>query len=249
MAVRSKNSISDLTANLILKINEALLKKFGKPPRNFSSDPLDILVATILSQNTNDLNSHKAFLNLKKEFIDYNQLLSIDIKKIEKVIKVAGLGRQKAKTIKNFLIKLKKEKDVLDLGFLKKFSVKEALDYLTSFEGIGSKTAACVLLFGLHKNVCPVDTHIHRVLNRVGLVKTSNREKTFQFLTENLPDKIAHEFHTNLIKLGRSFCTSQNPKCFDCPLKKFCKYENKNLIKASGKKLDKKINFMLLDSV
>lgn len=249
MAVKSKNKSSDLTANFILKVNKTLLKNFGKPPRNFSSDPLDILIATILSQNTNDLNSHKAFLNLKKEYEDYNQLISVDIKKIEKVIKVAGLGKQKAKTIKNFLIKLKKEKGVLNLNFLKKLSVDEALVYLTNFEGIGSKTAACVLLFGLHKNVCPVDTHVHRVLNRIGLVKTSNREKTFQFLIENLPDKIAHEFHTNLIKLGRSFCTSQNPKCFDCPLKKLCKYENKNLTKASEKKLDKEINFMLLDSV
>lgn len=251
MAVKSKNIEKDLTAKFILKINNALLKKFGKPKRNLKSDPLDILVATILSQNTNDLNSHKAFLNLKKNFNDYNKLISSNLNVIEKTIKVAGLGKQKAKTIKKFLNKLKQERGELDLKFLDDFSEREALNYLTSFKGIGKKTAACVLLFGLQKNVCPVDTHVHRTLNRIGLIRSSNRDKTFEFLLDNLPDKIAHEFHTNLIRLGRTICTSQNPKCYECPIKEFCRYENKNLNSDKIKKKNSRglDDFMLLDSV
>lgn len=251
MAVKSQNKKSDLTANFILKINDALLKKFGKPKRNLSSDPLDILIATILSQNTNDLNSHKAFLNLKSNFKSYNELLNADLKKIESLIKVAGLGKQKAKAIKNFLVELKSERGELKLDFLKKIEIKDALNYLTDFKGIGSKTAACVLLFGLHKNVCPVDTHIHRILNRIGIVKTSDRNKTFEFLLENLPEGIAHEFHTNLIKLGRTVCLSQSPRCFDCPLKEICRYEKKNLKpnRTNFRKSEMNKDFMLLDSV
>jgi endonuclease-3 len=251
VAVEMKNKDSFSTATFILKINQALLKKFGKPRRNYSSDPLDILIATILSQNTNDLNSHKAFLNLKKTFKNYEAILSADLRKLESTIKIAGLGNQKAKAIKNFLKTLQKEKGELNLKFLKDFEIEESLKFLTPHPGIGIKTAACVLLFGLHKNVCPVDTHVHRILNRLGIVKTSNRDKTFYFLLKNLPDGIAHEFHTNLIKLGRTICKSQNPECFNCPLIDLCKYENKNLKSDKEKKKSKSNNqdFMLLDSV
>jgi endonuclease-3 len=178
-------------------------------------------------------------------------LISADIKSIEQEIRIAGLGNQKAKAIKNFLKRLKAESKSLDLKFLKNYTNEDAIEYLTSFNGVGLKTAACVLLFGLQKNVCPVDTHVHRILNRLGIVKTKDRDKTFFELHKHLPDDIAHQFHTNLIKLGRTICLSQNPKCFECPLKNLCKYENKNLTKNSMKsntKNDKK-DFMLLDSV
>ncbi|MCX8057225.1 MAG: endonuclease III [Ignavibacteria bacterium] len=251
MAVKSKELASDLTADFILKVNNILLKKFGKPPRNFNSNPLDILVATILSQNTNDLNSHKAFVNLKNEFQNYDELIEADLRQIEKLIRIAGLGKQKARTIKKFLISLKKKNKKLDLDFLKNYSIDEALDFLVKHDGIGIKTAACVLLFGLNKNVCPVDTHVHRVINRLGIVKTKNRDKTFEELKKHLPNGIAHEFHTNLIKLGRIICLSQNPKCYECPLKKLCLYEHKNLEKPKmkNKAPTKNSDFMLLDSV
>jgi endonuclease-3 len=251
MAVNSKRISLDSTAKFILNVNEILLKTFGKPKRNLKSDPLDILIATILSQNTNDFNSHKAFLNLKKKFPSYNEILSADLNSIEKEIRIAGLGKQKSKAIKNFLKNLKNDRYELDLKFLKTYDVEDALNYLTSFKGVGLKTAACVLLFGLQKNICPVDTHVHRTLNRIGIVSTKNREKTFWEIHAHLPDEIAHQFHTNLIKLGRTICLSQNPKCFVCPLKNLCKYENKNLEKSFGKELvdNEKKNFMLLDSV
>ncbi len=248
-AVNSKNKNLDSTAIFILKVNEILLNAFGNPPRNLKSDPLDILIATILSQNTNDINSHKAFLNLKKKFPDYEKLLSVKLTSIEKEIRIAGLGKQKAKAIKNFLKKLKKERNELNLKFLKTVEIESALKYLTSFNGIGLKTAACVLLFGLQKNVCPVDTHVHRIINRIGIVSSKDRDKTFWQIHQAFPEGIAHQFHTNLIKLGRSICLSQNPRCYICPLKDVCNYEKKNLTGNLTIDLNNKKNFMLLDSV
>lgn len=251
MAVGSNKIKRDSTATFILKINRFLLRKFGKPERNLNSDPLDILFATILSQNTNDLNSFKAFQNLKKHFKNYEALLYADVRKIEKVIKIAGLGKQKARAIKNILLTLRQERGELDLSFLKNFSNEDGLNYLLKLNGVGLKTAACVLLFGLKRNICPVDTHVHRTLNRIGIVDTQDRDKTFLELNKILPPEIAHEFHTNLIKLGRTYCLSQNPDCNSCPLFKLCNYGKKNTKKKNSTttKMTAKKDFMLLDSV
>ena len=130
---------------------------------------------------------------------------------IEKVIKVAGLGKQKSASIKSFLSTLKKKNGKLNLHHIKKMSDEEILTELTSIKGIGVKTASCVLLFSLDRNICPVDTHVHRTLNRIGIVKTKTPDKTFEQIKNQLPDGIAHQFHTNLIKLGREICKPSNP--------------------------------------
>jgi endonuclease-3 len=231
----------------IKSINNSLVKHFGIPPRSKKlPDPVDLLIATILSQNTNDRNSYKAFNNLKEKYPKWDNVAELSRKKIEQIIKVAGLGKQKSFAIKNFLSKTKSENGKLDLHHLSKMSNEDILNELTLFNGIGIKTAACVLLFSLNRNVCPVDTHVHRTLNRIGLVKTSIPEKTFNIINKNLPDGIAHQFHTNLIKLGREICKPANPQCAVCPLIKICNYKQKNF--SSVKNL-KKNSFLLLDSI
>ncbi len=250
-AVVSNKKRLDSTADFILKVNEILLKTFGKPQRNLKSDPIDTLIATILSQNTNDINSHKAFRNLKKQFPTNENILNASLITIEKTIKIAGLAKQKSRAIKNSLKKIYSDNGELSLNSLKAMEIDEALKYLSSFKGIGLKTAACVLLFGLHWNVCPVDTHIHRILNRIGIVNTRDRNKTFYELNKILPDGIAHELHTNLIKLGRTICLSQKPKCFECPINSLCKYEKKNLVVSESVRtvINRNKDFMLLDNV
>ena len=117
---------------------------------------------------------------------------------------------------------------------------------MTNFGGVGVKTASCVLLFALNRNVCPVDTHVHRTVNRIGIVSEKTPDKTFFTLNNNFPDKIAHSFHTNLIRLGREICKPTNPSCGICPLLKICGYPHKNFeMKKEGLKRD----FMLLDNV
>ncbi len=231
--------------DFVLKIDELLVGYFGFPPRKEDSDPVDMMIGTILSQNTNDNNSYKAFRKLKEKFPDWNELEKADINEIIEIIRVAGLPRQKAAAILNFVKTMKKKFGKLDLSEYRKMNELDAVKEISSLKGIGVKTASCLLLFSFKKNICPVDTHVHRTLNRIGLFKTTSPEKTFWLLNENFPPNIAHRFHTNLIKLGRSHCV-KTPKCGDCPLKKICKYEDKTALT-----LDKKIKetFLLLDSI
>ena len=229
------------------KINKLLIERFGIPHRNKKPpNPVDLLIATILSQNTNDTNSHKAFQNLKSNYSNLEEVAKLTPKQIEKYIKTAGLGKQKSSAIKNFLTSLLEKKGKISLTHLKKKNDEEILKELTGYKGIGIKTASCVLLFAFRKNVCPVDTHVHRTVNRIGLVSTKTPDKTFYALQGHFPENTAHSFHTNLIRLGREVCLSQKPKCGNCPLFKICKYEYKNLEVV---KKSKERNFMLLDSI
>jgi endonuclease-3 len=231
----------------INKTNRLLVRNFGIPYRAKKlPNAIDALIATILSQNTNDKNSYQAYRNLKKKYKSWEELSDASRKEIESVIRVAGLGKQKSASIKNFLSTLKKKNGKLNLQYIKKMSDEEILNELTSIKGIGVKTASCVLLFSLDRNICPVDTHVHRTLNRIGLVKTKTPDKTFEQIKDHLPDGIAHQFHTNLIMLGREICKPAKPSCSVCPLLKVCEFESKNLESTSRVRTD---GFLLLDSI
>jgi len=228
-------------------VNDLLLKRFGIPPRNKKlPNPVDMLIATILSQNTNDNNSYKAFQNLRKRFKNWEEVAEAKRTSIEKEIKVAGLGLQKSKAIKEFLTEIKKKKGSISLNHLKNIDNINAINELTEYNGIGVKTASCVLLFAMDRNICPVDTHVHRTVNRIGITDTKTPDKTFFALNENFPKDIAHQFHTNLIRLGREICKPKNPACGLCPLVKVCNFDQKNL---DGKNIYKERSFMLLDNV
>ena len=231
----------------IKAVNKKLIERFGIPVRNKKNpDPVDMLIATILSQNTNDKNSYRAFKSLKEKYNSWEETAEQPRIKIEKLVKIAGLGKQKSTAIKNFLSSIKKEKGKVSLNYLKDFSNDEILAELTRYDGVGIKTASCVLLFSLKRNICPVDTHVHRTLNRIRIVNTKTPDKTFLAIKDKIPEGIAHSFHTNLIRLGREICKPAKPNCTVCPLLKICKYEFKNL---NGRMKLKENSFMLLDNV
>ncbi len=228
-------------------VNKLLIEKYGIPPRSkVPPNPIDLLIGTILSQNTNDKNSYKAFQNLKESYKDWNEVEQLTRTQIETKIKIAGLGKQKSGAIKEFLSSLKKEKGSISLEHFRKADNEKILNELTSFNGIGVKTASCVLLFSLRRNVCPVDTHVHRTTNRIGIVKTKTPDKTFEMINSDLPEEVAHSFHTNLIRLGREICRPSKPSCLICPLLKVCEYDKKNL---NGEIKYKKNDFLLLDRI
>lgn len=230
----------------IIKVNKLLIERFSVPRRNkILPDPLDLLIATILSQNTNDNNSYKAYQNLKEQYKSWDELINEKRVTIESVIRVAGLAKQKSEAIKNLLVELNK-KGSLSLNYIKRLDNYTAVEKLTEFKGIGIKTASCVLLFALDRNVCPVDTHVHRIVNRIGIASEKTADKTFYTLNENFPAGTAHQFHTNLIRLGREICKPTNPSCGICPLVKLCRYTEK---KINTKAIGKKREFMLLDNV
>lgn len=248
--LRSLNAplfLFDNMKSLINKINKALISRFGVPQRNAAeTDPVNALIATILSQNTTDKNSYKAYKNLKTNFKNWDEVASAKQKTIEQNIRVGGLAKQKAKSIKTILNGLIKQRGKVTLDYLRTLPNDEVVSELIKFKGVGVKTASCVLLFSLQRNVCPVDTHVHRTANRIGLVKTKTPDKTFEILNKHFPAGVAHSFHTNLIRLGRDICKSGKPLCTICPLLEICTYSEKNIHPIS--KVTKN-DFLLLDNV
>jgi len=231
----------------IVKINKLLIQFFGIPKINKKNpDPVDMLIGTILSQNTNDKNSYRAYQNLRLKYKSWDEVAKLTPSSIERIIKVAGLGKQKSKAINNVLKGLKKKNGEIKLNFLNKQDDKSVIDELVKFDGVGVKTASCVLLFSMNRDVCPVDTHVHRTLNRIGLVNTITPDKTFNEIFGQIPAGAAHSFHTNLIRLGREICKSNKPKCVICPLVKYCLYDLKTF---DTDVVHKKNDFMLLDNI
>jgi endonuclease-3 len=231
----------------ITKINKLLIKKYGLPiQKNPNPDPVDILIATILSQNTNDRNSYKSFINLKNEFQSWDEVAISDLITIEKPIRSAGFSLPKAKAIKSFLNYLLDTYGKISMDYISTMGDKEALEELMSHKGIGIKTASCVLMFAFHRNICPVDRHIFRVINRVGIIKSTTPDKMSVALNKELPGNSAHPLHANLIRLGREICRQTLPNCSICPIFKHCAYEYKNM---SENVEYKESTFLLLDNI
>ena len=202
-----------------------LERAYGVPENNCSADPLDMLINIVLSQATSDTNSDRAFAELKKRFPTWDKALAARESTIAAAIRAGGLANQKAATIKSLLQQLKAEHGILDLSFLHKLSISEAANYLAQFRGIGPKTVACTLLFACRKEIFPLDTHIFRILRRVGLIpqKCTDRH-AHDIMNEIVPHGKFYSFHVNLIRHGRTLCRPQKPLCERCPIVEYCDY-------------------------
>jgi len=206
-------------------IVQNLENTFGEPHLKKKSDPLAMLINIILSQATSDANSHRTFENLEKHFGKWENVLSADETEIAEVIKLGGLANQKSRVIKNLLLQIKETHGTLSLKFLDKMPNSAARDYLLQFRGIGPKTVACTLLFALHKEIFPLDTHIFRILKRMGILPEKiTDEKAHKLLDELVPHGKFYSLHVNLIRLGRSICRPREPLCEKCPLIEYCDY-------------------------
>jgi endonuclease-3 len=147
-------------------------------------------------------------------------------------IRTAGLANQKGPRIQKILREITNQRGELNLDFLSELSVDEAKEWLTSFKGVGPKTAAIVLLFSLEKPAFPVDTHIYRVSGRLGLRPSEmNAEQAHDHLADLFPPETYYAVHLNIIRLGREICHARSPDCPNCPLKDICAFyaENKYL--------------------
>ncbi len=222
---RSADGLRKKTARIATALQELYSLPVSSQRR---SNPLDVLIATILSQNTNDRNSDRAYRQLRKRFPSWKMLLKVPARSIAAAIHVGGLAQQKSTRIKRILQSLQREYGKLDLGFLNHMSNDEAYEFLISLRGVGPKTAACVLVFALKRDVFPVDTHIHRICARLGLTKSSRTpEQTFDEMKTLVPLGAAYTFHINLIRFGREICRSQNPLCSECPIFHECVFPQK----------------------
>jgi endonuclease-3 len=193
-------------------------------PDAYDTDLLGALIATILSQHTSDLNSGRAYATLKKAFPSgWNDVRQSPEAEIAAAIKCGGLADTKAVRIKRLIQEIFDRTGAPSLEFLRGWDDRRIETFLTGFHGVGSKTAACLLLFNLGRPVIPVDTHVHRVSRRLGLVdRAASAPATQDALQELVAPELAYSFHMHLIEHGRATCHAQRPKCGACPLSACC---------------------------
>jgi endonuclease-3 len=208
--------------NLLFQSLDILDDFYGTRHWRAGRDALDELVLTILSQNTTDRNSGRAFRELKRTYLSWQEVCDAAESELAQVIRVAGLADSKAPRIQTVLQHLATDYGVFSLDFLAQMPPSDSQTWLTNHPGIGPKTAACVLLFAFGMPVVPVDTHIGRVAYRLGLVATQNPVKAQQLLEQLVPVERKYAFHMHFIQLGRLICHARSPQCSKCPLMQQC---------------------------
>jgi endonuclease-3 len=210
------------------EIHRRLLAAYGEPSWRPHYEPMDELVLTFLSQNTSDVNSGRAFASLKARYPTWQSVLEAPVDEVAETIRSGGLAQQKAPHIRNALRRIQAERGEFSLDFLADLPVDEATRWLTSFDGIGHKTASIVLLFCFHKPAFPVDTHVGRVTRRLGLAGPRDSEEKIKRIWEELaPPEWFYPLHLNLIRHGRQVCHAQRPECDACVLAEVCPWPEK----------------------
>lgn len=209
-------------------VQMALAEHYGDLVWRPSIDPLSELVLTILSQHTSDGNRDRAFASMKARYPTWEAVADAPAEELADAIKSGGLGNIKAPRIQKVLREVWEERGSWDLTFLAGLPLDEAKAWLAGFNGVGPKTAACVLMFACGLPVLPVDTHVYRVSQRIGLIDArTNAEKAHDVLEAMLPPDKRYTFHINMITHGRKVCKAQRPLCEICVVREWCNYYNR----------------------
>ncbi len=205
------------------QVHQRLLDFYGQPSWRSPLPPLDELVSTILSQNTNDLNRDRSYQRLKTRFPRWEDVLRAKTEAVISAIRPGGLTEQKAKRIREILRWIKKREGKLSLIFLKKMDSEGIKKIIGSLKGVGPKTVHCLLLFGLGREAFPVDTHVLRVGKRLGFIpERMSAEEAHPWMESLIPRGKSLSLHLNLIRFGRSICKAKNPQCPNCFLAEDC---------------------------
>jgi len=207
----------------LAEVSRILNNHFGEPCWEGFRDPLEVLIRTILSQNTNDRNRDMAYQRLVERFPTWEALLEADVQEVAEAIRPAGLANQKSQRLKDILRWIQETYGRLDLDFICHEPVDSVIRTFCRLKGVGIKTISVVLLFACGRDIFPVDTHIHRIARRLGWVpEKASAEKTHQLLQGLVPPGQAYALHLNLLKFGRTICLARNPRCNQCILVQFC---------------------------
>jgi len=218
----SQNSLRRLRQRA-LKIHQRLIEFYGEPVWRTPLPPVDELVSTILSQNTNDTNRDRAFNVLRGKFPSWEAVRDAPTGEVFDAIRPAGLANQKGPRIQQVLREITAERGGLDLSFLAEMPLEAARAWLMKFKGVGPKTAAIVLCFSLGRPAFPVDTHIYRVTGRIGLRPGKMTvEDAHMHLEKVFPPETYYVAHLNIIRLGREICGARRPNCLACPIRRLC---------------------------
>lgn len=212
-------SISDK----VQQITKILEQHFGEPVWKSKGNPLSSLVRTILSQSTNDRNRDMGYDRLRERFPAWDQVRLAPVAEIADAIRPAGLANQKSRRIKDVLQWVHDEYGATTLDCLCDEPVEQVMEKFLQLKGIGIKTISVVLMFACGADIFPVDTHVHRICRRIGLVpETASAEKTHHLMQPLVPPGKSYSLHINMIRFGRAICKAQNPRCSECPLAHLC---------------------------
>ena len=210
-----------------------LNETYGRPVWRSHGPPLDELVGTILSQATADINTERAFAALTARFPDWESVMNAPPEAVIAAIRPAGLANMKGPRIQAALRHIYSERGELSLDFLADLPLDQAVAWLTNLDGVGPKTAAIVLLFSLGRPAFPVDTHVHRVTGRLGLLPPRmNADRAHAFLAALGAPETYYPLHINLIRHGREICRARLPQCHICPLQDWCDYYRAAVLQA-----------------
>lgn len=211
--------------DLAIAVHQRLIDFYGYPTWRNPLPPVDELVSTILSQNTNDTNRDRAFQALVERYPTWEEVRDANPAQLVETIKSAGLANQKGPRIQSILRQITEQRGEIDLDFLADLSTDDARQWLMQFKGVGPKTAAIVLQFSLEKPAFPVDTHIYRVTGRLGIRPDKmTADSAHDYLSTLFPPDAYYPAHLNIIRLGREICQARKPKCDSCPLQDLCAY-------------------------
>ena len=214
-----------IRARLTRLLLRRLRRAYGSHPWKCWGKGVDVLVDTILSQNTSNANSDAGYRQLRRRFRTWNQVADAPVEEVERHIRVSGLSKQKAPRIQAILRQIKSDRGRIDIQHLADMDEQLAYAYLTNFKGVGPKTANCVLLFAFGMGVFPVDTHIHRIARRLKVIgPKTTAEQAHDVLKPMIPPKERYEMHVLLIEHGRRTCRAINPRCEECVLLDVCPY-------------------------
>ncbi len=185
--------------------------------------PLGTLIVTILSQASTDARTRSIYQELTEAFPSWDLLADADPDEVERILRPGGLARQKRRYLQGALHRIRADMGSHSLDSLRDWTDEDCYEYLRGLPGVGLKTAACVLLFGLGRDVLPVDTHVARICRRLGLAEASSTpERIHHDLHAHVPPGRALDLHLNLLEHGRRVCSAARPGCGFCPLAHLC---------------------------
>lgn len=219
----------------LLEVNRLLADVYGRPTWHSHGPPLDELIATVLSQHTSDSNTARSFAALRAHFPTWDAVITAPTGEVADAIRSGGLADMKAPRIQHILREVQLQTGDLFLDWLKSEPLVDARGWLLSLPGVGPKTAACVLLFSMGLPVMPVDTHVHRVSRRLGLIDPRVSAEVAHHALEKLigPNRdLMYALHLNLIQHGRKTCKSRRPVCNRCCLSTICPSAHKESLSS-----------------
>lgn len=209
-----------MSPDTIIEKLSAIYGEFEQTPRY---NALDELIFTVLTQHTSDLNAERAFIQLRETIPTWEEVMVADQQAIADAIFHGGMSNQKSKRIKDILAKILERHGDLEIEFLRNYELEDARKWLVELPGVGPKTAAVVMAFALGMPAFPVDTHIHRVSKRLGLIEEkTTADAAHEIMERQVRPELRFQLHMQMITHGRQICKARRPLCGECPLSADC---------------------------